>query len=559
MSTLYTQIQKSVVILNYLKKDVFLMKIFRSLVIAAAAVGAGAGYFAYKNIDDEKKKMLKYDIGDKAIRTAVRGLASAFPGGDFPLIQEYVPENFFAGTETFIDNPKAKAKWSLGYASESILSSMDYTASKHYVGGYLAYPANVVDGIIDDQCVRAIALDDGSDRGVSVFSVIDCIGIAGTDIRRIRARLSSFAAEHGINCINISATHCHSGVDTQGLWGDLLPDAIVENFKKLRKGETDGLKSGRNPEFMENLYVTAAETIKTAVENMKKGTLYCSVSDEKKYSHDKRLPDVTEKDLTMLRFVPDDDSRQTIAVFAAAHPVALGEKNTKVSSDFPYYMVDELNKNNYNGIFFQGPQLAVTTSGDFIDEELKSSEQEGYMKFGRGLARYAMSLVGTDKEKAVKPILNVRIAETFIPAENEVFMLIGKVGLVTNIILKSGRKPSDLVFVTEVGYVQLGENQRFALVPGEFAPELLLGGAFDASESYRKQAWELPPMKTMVKPEAKLTVIGLCNDSIGYILPANDYGSITAPKHYEESVSAGPHAAEIIVKAFQSLVDQTSK
>ena len=161
----------------------------------------------------------------------------------------------------------------------------------------------------------------------------------------------------------------------------------------------------------------------------------------------------------MLRFVPDDDSRQTIAVFAAAHPVALGEKNTKVSSDFPYYMVDELNKNNYNGIFFQGPQLAVTTSGDFIDEELKSSEQEGYMKFGRGLARYAMSLVGTDKEKAVKPILNVRIAETFIPAENEVFMLIGKVGLVTNIILKSGRKPSDLVFVTEVGYVQLGENK----------------------------------------------------------------------------------------------------
>lgn len=535
------------------------MKILPALAVSAAALGAGAGYLAYKNIDDEKKKRIKYDVGDTALRTALRGLSHVFPGGGLPLKQDYVPENFYAGTEVFIDKPKARAKWSFGYATASILSSMDYNASKHYVGGYLAYPPNVVDGILDDQCVRAIALDDGSGRGISIFAVIDCIGISGTDIRRVRARLSEFAKENNINCINISATHCHSGVDTQGLWGDLLPGAVVENFKKLHKGETDGLKSGRNPEFMENLYVTAAQTIKKAVGDMKKGVLYCAVSDEKKYSRDKRLPDVTEKDITVLRFAPDDGSRQTVAVFAAAHPVALGEKNTKVSSDFPYYLVDELNKNDYNGMFFQGPQLAVTTHGEVIDEQLQASEQEGYMKFGRGLARYAMSLIGSDREKAVKPILNVRIAEAFIPAQNEVFTLIGKVGLVTNTILKSGRKASDIVFVTEVGYIQLGENQRFALVPGEFAPELLVGGAFDEKESYRKQTWDFPPMKAMVKPDAKLTVIGLCNDSIGYILPSNDYGSLIAPAHYEESVSAGPLAGEIVVKTFLSLVEQTSK
>lgn len=533
------------------------MKKLSILAASAAVIGAGAGYIAYKNIDDGKKKKVKYDLGDKAIRSAVRALFHAYPGGSWQLKQEYIPRNFFEGTETFIDKPKPNAKWSLGYASDSLLSSIDLMASKHFMGGYLAFPPNVVDGVIDDQCVRVIALDDGSGRGISVFAVIDCIGLASTDVRRIRERLSDFTKLHNINCINISATHCHSAVDTQGLWGDLIPGAIIENFKKLRKGDTDTLQSGRNPEFMENLYAVTVDTIKKAVEDMKKGVLYCSVSDEKKYSRDKRKPDVTEDDLTMLRFAPSDKSRETIAVFAAVHPIALGYRNTKVSADFPYYMVDELDKNNYNGIFFQGPQLAVTTSDEVVGEELKNSEQERYAKFGRGLARYAMSLVKSDKEKKVKPILNVKITEVFVPCENEILMLVGKAGLVTNNILRNGSSSSDIVFVTEVGYVELGENQCFALIPGEFAPELLLGGAYDANDSYNKRDWHLPAMTSMVKPDCKLTVIGLCNDSIGYILPSNDYGSIIAPEHYEEAVSAGAKAGEVIVNAFNFLTERS--
>ncbi len=532
------------------------MKKLSVLAASAAAIGVGAGYLAYKNIDDEKKKRFKYDTGDKAIRNALRALYYAYPGGNWPLTQEYIPQNFFKGTETFITKPKSKVKWSFGYSADSLLSSIDLMSSKHFVGGYLAYPPNVVDGILDDQCVRAIALDDGSGRGTSVFAVIDCIGLASTDVRRIRERLSEFSKLNNINCINISATHCHSAVDTQGLWGDLIPGAIIENFKKLRKGETDNLQSGRNPEFMENLYAVTVDTIKRAVSDMKKGELYCSVSNEKKYSRDKRKPNVTEDDITMLRFSPSDGSRETIAVFAAVHPIALGYRNTKVSADFPYYMVDELSQNNYNGIFFQGPQLAVTTCDEVVDEELKASEQERYEKFGRALARYAMSLVGSDKEKSVKPILNVKITEVFVPCENEILMLVGKAGLVTNTILRSGSASTDIVFVTEVGYVELGENQCFALVPGEFAPELLFGGAYDASAAYNKRDWHLPPMTSMVKPDCKLTVIGLCNDSIGYILPSNDYGSIIAPEHYEEAVSVGKSAGEVIVNAFSFLTER---
>lgn len=105
-------------------------------------------------------------------------------------------------------------------------------------------------GVIDDQAVRVICLDDSSGRGSVVFAVIDCVGISGTDIRRIRERLADFAKENNIVSINISSIHCHSAIDTQGLWGD-LPKMLKNNVKAIKDGRYDDIISGRDPEFME--------------------------------------------------------------------------------------------------------------------------------------------------------------------------------------------------------------------------------------------------------------------------------------------------------------------
>ena len=57
----------------------------------------------------------------------------------------------------------------------------------------------------------------------------------------------------------------------------------------------------------------------------------------------------------------------------------------------------------------------------------------------------------------------------------------------------------------------------------------------------------------------ELAVIGLCNDFIGYIIPDNDFGSMFAPLHYEESVSAGGRTASNIVNGFIRLKDKADK
>ena len=65
-------------------------------------------------------------------------------------------------------------------------------------------------GVIDDQAVRVICLDDSSGRGSVVFAVIDCVGISGTDIRRIRERLADFAKENNIDLNGYYSKSKHS-------------------------------------------------------------------------------------------------------------------------------------------------------------------------------------------------------------------------------------------------------------------------------------------------------------------------------------------------------------
>ena len=95
------------------------------------------------------------------------------------------------------------------------------------------------------------------------------------------------------------------------------------------------------------------------------------------------------------------------------------------------------------------------------------------------------------------------------------------------------------------------------MVPGELMPEIAIGGAFEDWESYNGTKWDKPSLKEILGTE--IAVAGLCNDFIGYIVPDNDYGSILAPLHYEESASAGCKTASNIVSAFQRMKKNAEK
>ena len=533
-----------------------------------AALTAATGAFAalsvkdmvqrYFSVPDNKRGLT--DWGDRAVQKLVGKLADAVPDRGIPFLNRYDNAGFMEGNGYFLDAPAENAFWSVGYAKESVMPPV-YEGDL-YLGGYLAFPPNKLTFVLDEQMVRAVALDDNSGRGVHVFAVIDCIGLSGTDIRAIRRELSDLIAEKNILSINISATHCHSGVDTMGLWGDLI-QAVMKNKKAVGKGHPEEAVSGRNPDFMNYLIKTAAFTIRTAVENMKPGKLAYARRDISDFVHDKRPPYVTDHTLTALRFSPDDGAKPLTAVFMAAHPTCYGPRQTDAICDFPKFLCTKLEKTGTDAMFIQGAQCAVATDrGKHIPEGL--SNPEGIKAYGEALADFVGS-IGPAEYKLIAPCVNVAVSELFLPADNKILELAAKMKLVNNAVVRVTMKDDrfvatderELYFPTEIGFAELGADLRLAMVPGELMPEIAVGGAYEDWGSYNGKPWPYPPLKDILGGE--LAVIGLCNDFIGYIIPDNDFGSMFAPLHYEESVSAGGRTASNIVSGFIRLKEKAEQ
>ncbi|MBR3767199.1 MAG: hypothetical protein IKL10_03050 [Clostridia bacterium] len=536
--------------------------------LIAAAITAAAGTVGVKltadivkeqlSSPDNKRKLL--DIGHKAAMGLVGKIADSVSDKGFPYINRYDNTGFLEGNGYFIKEPAKEAKWYVGFAKASVVPPV--LEGDYYIGGYLAFPPNKMNGIMNEQMVRAMAISDNSGRGIHVFAVIDCIGISGTDIRDIRNLIGDLISEKNILSVNISATHCHSGIDTDGLWGD-LPKAFKHNKKEAKKGKKGEPISGKNKGFMTYLKKTSAKTIRKAVENMTPGELFFAQIPIGDYVRDKRPPYVTVNDLTSLRFVPENGGKEVNAVFMAAHPVCYGYRHREASRDFPGYLCDRMDEAGVDSLFIQGAEAAVATNrGPHIPDGLTTDE--GIKAYGEAIADYVM---GYDKSeyKKLSPVINVTVSELFLRADNKILELGAKLRLVNNPLVKitmaddgdKEDKSYELFLVTEVGFAVLGNELSIAMVPGELIPEIAIGGAFPDWASYHGKNWDKPSLKEILGTE--IAVAGLCNDFIGYIVPDNDYGSIFAPLHYEEAVSAGEKTASNIVSAFIRMKENADK
>jgi len=187
-------------------------------------------------------------------------------------------------------------------------------------------------------------------------------------------------------------------------------------------------------------------------------------------------------------------------------------------------------------------------------------------------------------EEEVKPILNVKCSEFFIDITNPMIVAMGKLGLANVNVLKDddGR----YYYVSEVGYVEFGDK-KIMMVPCELANDLVSGEvSYTAQYSYSHTEYPYPTFAEIAEDD-DLIVFGMANDSIGYVIPDNDYLQtllwydpygvaypnlskigipytptvnrpiwvVNGKDHYMELLSFGKHTATTLSKEFQSLVD----
>jgi len=480
--------------------------------------------------------------------------------------EDYKSENFYKGHKTQLDAPAEGAKWSLGYANGSLIPA-DFEAGKYFMGGSLQIKELTASEVIDDMKIRVTCIDDGSGRGAVIMAVIDGIGISSTDVRRIRAAVADFAAENNIVSINVSATHSHSCIDIQGFSSPFISTLLHNWIKNANVPDVEAL-SGRNKSFMNNLYKVAARCIKSAYNDMETGELYHSTADATGYMNDKEAPfNNYITDITSLRFQPDNKASEgTYLISMADHPTQLPHtKNTKVSSDYIYYMEETFNKAGYNMIFFQGAGGAVSSKGvnsklfgiAEIMEELNIQDDRVAKMVGMGRT-FANLVLNIDKktEEKLAPVLNARHNEFEITEiDNWLLILAMKVELLNNMLFKTGDGDEDMVYITEVGYIEFGNRFAFGLMPAELYPEIEIGGAAGVEDSRNNTPWDLTPMRGLVKEGIELRSIAFANDTVGYVLPSNDWVFYSDETPADTLLSAGGDIDKTLLDAFNDVVN----
>ncbi|MEE1012105.1 MAG: hypothetical protein U0L11_08765 [Acutalibacteraceae bacterium] len=517
-------------------------------------------------------------------------------------IDEY--DNFYPGMDEFIDEPQGDKVWSLGYGKASVLPE-DFGDKQYAKGAYIPYifgndMYTDEDGNKEDLMVRAVVMNDGSGRGNVVFIALDAMGFANADVRTVREALKDIAKEHNIVSINVSCTHIHTGIDSQGVWTDPIGCIINNIFSPI----TGYVKKGVERSFIESVAEGSKKAVEDALADMTTGKLYYSEFNAEDYVYDRTAPIALDTNMYKLEFDPADENKTpTIIATFGCHPESASydwanadpEKSLsfdkKFSPDFIWSAEMVMNDAGYNFIFLQGNVSTVTSAryytGDGVDEfpgnahytSVRYGYEIAYILLGMSMTeeerialneatgdrldvkkltggeRYTVWYDGLETVEAVevKPVLNIKSKQFTVEIDNNIIVLLGKTSVADNFILKDaiGRYYT----VSEVGYLEFGDNMKVYMSPGETFGELLLGGK-------GAEGFDLLPVREYTGED--IIIMDLMNDAAGYVANPANY-CLAGIQYNEENdafdsdtwclISYGKGAAEAFIGNFYDVYD----
>lgn len=459
-----------------------------------------------------------------------------------------------------------------------------------FLAGFLHRgPYYTAAGVHDPLWARALVLEQGETTLAIV--ALDVVGFSYPDVLRIREGV----ADLGLTQVIVASTHTHGGVDTLGLWGP--------NFS------TDG----KDPRTIAWIIAQSGRAIRQAWAARRPARLTWGkgrpLSRFGALINDLRDPVVIDDELRVMR--AEDLDGKTIAALVnwSPHPETSGGISAYLTSDFPHY----LRKGIEEGGFSVGGKratglggIAIYVSGSVgglltplkvsvLDDDQEPIPERSWAKVQRIGELAAWTALEALRTPASPPIVRIELRSRtlFVPFDNLFLRGLYDKGLFQRETYRdgkaAGKEGTDLL--TEVDlinfYTAQGIFAQLATLPGEPFPELSLGGHLKE----KKRCWaytdrkrklggngkeRIGPAHPEIPPEPALGekmageyrfILGLGNDELGYIVPANDfvppqlkpslrYGTDRCgdDDHYEEIVSAGSQMAPRVVAALMALL-----
>ena len=521
--------------------------------VVKSASMSGAQKFFYNALNTVADALLKVIVG-----------LYPFPS-TWKDVSEFDDTYYLKGRETYATEAGDGNYWSVGYGSRSIIPD-DFEAGKYYIGRDLTN--RLAEGINDDCRVRAAAFDDNSGEGIVIFAAADALGVTSADTLAVRENVIKWAEENGVKiaALNLSATHSHSAIDAQGVATESIYKLLTAGFKNTFRIDKD--KRLENAENFKKFYVNAiTEAVKEAIGDMKAGKLYYAKVDFDGYHVDKRglIADEDLPDTAAFKFVPDDGSAGLIFADVACHPTTFSASDGLFTGDYIYYMEQRVEeKTGCRFLFTQGASGQVSKKNIGVDES-KLPEEERLGATTRYVGRVFADLILDAQMEELSPILNAKYTTFMHTPTNLILMLAVKAQLVNNQVYRDGLGLRHVKIAMEEGYVELGGRVGLCLFPVELYPEVFRGtgiinGGDYAAVSWEGTDWDQPiPEQMAPRDGIDMFALHLCNDSLGYCVPDNNFaffGHIIGDEIADEVLSLGKYTASTVVTEFEKLMSQ---
>lgn len=399
-------------------------------------------------------------------------------------------------------------------------------------------------GLGDGTFVRAMAIEpiDAPEQRI-LLVMIDATGAGNVIQDRVKAAIRD-ATNIPADRILFAQTHSHAAADLQGLWGG-VPSGWIDCADLSPERAC-------NAEEKKGLIQLAASAAKKAVDGMQPAHLELTQTElrgEARLNNYRRCnpQEVLEPDsfLTMVRAVGMDGKSVATLLNYTAHPTVLGLENRQVHTDWVGSALRDLEKiHGGTALFFNGPIADASPRSPGSGDMYARAEA-----MGKAVAAAATGAIAGNTTR-LGPGLEFRSAQAFLPVMNPLFTAAAGLRLL-NGYYSFSPIPSE-VLAQIPGVNELPQVALYASTP---VNRLVFGAAEDPTVGF--EIVTIPGEASMrvaqdlrQRSPRKMALLGLTQNSFGYILTEDEYGSglmeCQADGFYEETVSLGPLTAPLL-------------
>ena len=465
----------------------------------------------------------------------------------------------------------------------------------------------IAEGVHDPLWSRAIAIrDTGGETVVLVATDLPGLGRKHTSVVRRRVER---ALGVPVSNVIIQSTHNHSAPDASGYWSTMLPGHNASYTDLVRERIYESIASAIGA--MRPARMRVATTTHVSCRDPRTGALKrepdCRLPDvnnefDRVGTHydtfvmqrDQRDPIVRNTRIVAAAFV-DPDTSETYATLVNwnNHPDTLGSDNRLISSDYPHYLREYMERalggtsvylvgtlGNQIGGLRGTPVPMRDEAGDRVYESDGSAESgrrvptfvhggwDHIRSTGFEVAAAAVAALEGAELVETAPV-SVRTVPLELPVDNMIHVLL------TWSVWHHGVTGDDAMrydasrcwgllgcVSSEVTLVRVG-SLSFLTAPGEVDPAYLLGRERSVADYGEWGSWEFPAMRGVDKtmPGIHHAIIGSANDYLSYLIPRSDYvgwWNMDHPNHYEDLVTISKGFGDDVAEAWRVLLGDVS-